>query len=111
VLSEDEARAIAVERRNFVRVTRSEVDLPAGTDSHSEIAYRKARENLDSFVRDGLLVQDAAPTYYLYGQVMGTHVQHGFPSHSSVVPGGITLGGAQYQSPLNVDWRSSGQQC
>jgi uncharacterized protein (DUF1015 family) len=84
VISEEEARAIAAERKSFVRVTRSEVDLPPGTDAHSDVAYRKARENLDAFVRDGLLVQDPQPTYYLYGQKMGSHVQHGFLAACSV---------------------------
>jgi uncharacterized protein (DUF1015 family) len=89
VLTEDEARAIAAERRSFVRVTRSEVDLPAGTDPHSEAAYQQARVNLDAFVRDGILVEDAAPTYYFYGQTMtspvwGTHTQVGVIAACSV---------------------------
>ena len=84
VLTEDEARAIAAERLSFVRVTRSEVDLPAGTDAHSDVAYQKARENLDAFVRDGVLVRDDAPTYYLYGQVMGAHRQIGVLAACSV---------------------------
>lgn len=84
VLSEDEARAIAEERVNFVRVTRSEVDLPAGIDAHSDQAYAKARENLDAFVRDGILSEDDAPTYYFYGQQMGEHRQVGVLAACSV---------------------------
>jgi uncharacterized protein (DUF1015 family) len=89
VLTEDEARAIATERRSFVRITRSEVDLPVGADAHGDAAYRKARENLDAFVRDGILVEDAAPTYYFYGQTMtspiwGTHTQVGVVAACSV---------------------------
>src|SRR5690606_8786524 len=71
VLSEAEARAIAANRRSFVRVTRSEVDLPPGTDPHSDEAYRKARENLDAFEADGTMIVDDEPTFYLYGQKMG----------------------------------------
>lgn len=84
VISEDEARAIARNRRSFVRVTRSEVDLPPGTDAHSDVAYRKARENLDAFRADGTLVLDEAPTYYFYGQKMGDHVQVGVLAGASV---------------------------
>lgn len=84
VLSEAQARDIAVERRSFVRVTRSEVDLPEGSDPHSDAAYRKARENLDAFLESGLLVQDDAPTYLFYGQVMGTHRQVGVLAACSV---------------------------
>jgi uncharacterized protein (DUF1015 family) len=84
VLSEAEARAIAEERRSFVRVTRSEVDLPPGTDAHSDVAYQKARENLDQFIADGVLVFDPAETYYVYGQKMGDHHQHGVLAACSV---------------------------
>lgn len=84
VLTDDECRQIAQERRSFVRVTRSEVDLPEGADAHSDEAYQKARENLDAFVSDGTLVEDAAPTYYLYGQRMGDHEQVGVLAAASV---------------------------
>jgi uncharacterized protein (DUF1015 family) len=83
VMSEEEARALATPR-SFLRVTRSEVDLPRGTDAHSELAYRTARDNLDAFVREGILVEDAAPTFYLYGQAMGEHRQVGVLAGASV---------------------------
>lgn len=84
VLSEAEARAIAANRKSFVRVTRSEVDLPEGSDSHSSVAYDKARETLDAFLADGLLVQDDAPSYVFYGQTMGDHTQVGILAACSV---------------------------
>ncbi|MEQ1506647.1 MAG: DUF1015 family protein [Myxococcota bacterium] len=84
VLTEVEARAIARERNSFVRVTRSEVDLPPGTDPHAEVAYTTARANLDAFVAAGVLVEDREPTYYFYGQVMGSHEQVGILAGCSV---------------------------
>ena len=84
VISEQEARNIAKNRRSFVRITRSEVDLPAGSDAHSAEAYSKARENLDAFIRDGLMLEDDVPTYYFYGQVMGEHRQVGVLAAASV---------------------------
>lgn len=84
VLSESEARRIAENRRSFVRVTRSEVDLAPGSDAHSEEAYRQARKNLDDFVADGTLIADEEPTYYLYGQTMGEHSQVGVLAAASV---------------------------
>ncbi len=75
VLTEDEARTLAKNRKSFVRITRSEVDLPAGADPHSDEAYRKAKENLDRFVADGWLQLDEDETYYLYAQTMGDHHQ------------------------------------
>jgi uncharacterized protein (DUF1015 family) len=68
VLSEDQARSIAEERRSFVRVTRSEVDLEPGTDPHSDAAYRQARTTLDAFLADGLLRPLDDATYLFYGQ-------------------------------------------
>ena len=84
VLSDDAARGLAENRSCFVRVTRSEVDLPVGTDAHGAEAYAKARENLDLFRDQGLLQQDAAPTYYFYGQQMGEHRQVGVLAGASV---------------------------
>ena len=84
VLTEADARHLAKVRTSFVRITRSEVDLPEGTDAHSQQAYDKARENLDTFVRDGTLIEDEAPTYYLYGQTMGEHTQVGVIAAASV---------------------------
>lgn len=84
VLTEDEAQALAADRESFVRITRSEVDLPPGVDPHSDAAYRKARENLDAFRRSGALVLDPVPTYTFYGQVMGTHQQVGVLAAASV---------------------------
>jgi len=84
VLTDAEARALATNRRCFVRVTRPEVDLAEGADSHSDEAYALARANLDAFVADGTLVQDPEPTYYFYGQVMGDHRQVGILAGASV---------------------------
>lgn len=84
VLSDARARALATNRNSFVRVTRSEVDLPLGTDPHSEETYAMARANLDAFVEQGALVRDDAPTYYFYGQQMGAHVQVGVLAAASV---------------------------
>ena len=69
---------------SFVRVTRSEVDLPLGTDAHSLAAYTQAKQTLKAFVDERVLIQDESPTYYLYGQVMGTHKQVGIIAAASV---------------------------
>jgi uncharacterized protein (DUF1015 family) len=84
VLTEAEAAALARDPLSFVHVTRPEVDLPPGADPHGDGAYRKARENLDGLVGGGALVQDDAPSYLLYGQVMGSHRQVGVLAACSV---------------------------
>lgn len=84
VLSLAEASAIAKERLSFVRVTRSEVDMPPGADSHSDQAYQIARSNLNELIQNGALVQDDDPHYYFYGQKMGDHFQLGLLAAASV---------------------------
>jgi uncharacterized protein (DUF1015 family) len=78
VLSEPEAREIVSRKpQSFLRVTRSEVDLPAGSDSHSRQAYEKARDNLSRFITDGTMLQDAQPCFYLYVQTWQGRTQAG----------------------------------
>lgn len=84
VMDEAEARALAQNRSSFLRITRSEVDLPEGSDAHGEPAYLMAKANLEAFLAEGKLVEDADATYYLYGQRMGEHRQIGVLAACSV---------------------------
>ena len=77
-LTESEARQLATNPRSFVHITRPEVDLPEGTDPHGDVAYERAAESLRQFLAQGLLVEDAEPSYYVYRLRMGDHVQTGF---------------------------------
>jgi len=62
---------------SFLHVGRSDIDLPADTDPYDDRVYQAARDSLDRFMRAGVLVQDAAPTIYLYEQVMDGRSQVG----------------------------------
>lgn len=84
VLSYQEACAIAQNRQSFVRVTRSEVDLPKGADAHGEAAYRMAKQNLDAMISAAVLQLDDREGYLLYGQTMGDHTQVGVLAACSV---------------------------
>ena len=76
VLSEDEARAIVQDSpRSFLTVTRPEVNLPPGIDSHSAEVYAAARIALETHIAEGNLEQDEHPCFYLYAQRMGDHRQ------------------------------------
>jgi len=78
VVSEAEARAIVAGNPNsFLRVTRSEVDLPQGSDSHGPQAYQQAAATLRRFADEGVLVRDPEPSFYVYAQQMGDHRQAG----------------------------------
>ncbi len=69
---------------SLVRITRSEVDLPRGTDPYSNIVYEKAKQNLDDYIKNGYLVYDKTPSLYIYRQEMGDHKQIGFVAAASI---------------------------
>jgi len=67
VLSSEEARKETEGNRlSFLHVTKSEIDLPADVDVHSEAVYNKAKENLDVLRERNILFQDETPCYYIY---------------------------------------------
>lgn len=63
--------------RSFFHVSRSEVDMPPGTDPYSDAVYRKAAENLSGFEKDGVLAREKAPSLYIYRMSMAGHSQGG----------------------------------
>jgi uncharacterized protein (DUF1015 family) len=84
VMSSDEARAMAAGNPlSFLHVSKPEIDLPAGTNLYSPEVYAKGRENFQSLIAKGALVQDAKPCFYLYRQIMGKHAQVGFVAVAS----------------------------
>lgn len=84
VVNVAEARAIASNPYNFYHITRSEIDMTDGIDVHSVEVYQKAKENLDKFIADGILVQDKEPCYYIYKLVMNGREQTGLLCGSSI---------------------------
>ena len=78
VVSTDEARQIARDNPlSFLHVTRSEIDLPPGTDPYAPQVYRKAKENLEALRARTALVLDDRPSLYFYRLRMGGHEQTG----------------------------------
>jgi len=85
VLSSAEAKvAAAGNPYAYYHVSKSEIDLPDGTDIHSQAVYDKAAENLQQFVKEGVLFQDEQPCYYIYQLVMDGRAQTGLVCASSV---------------------------
>jgi uncharacterized protein (DUF1015 family) len=77
VVSTDEARALADGNPlSFLRVSRAELELPAGTDPYSAAVYDRAVANFKK-LREGPLVVEAQPAVYFYRLRMGTHEQTG----------------------------------
>ena len=78
VVNRDEACELAQGNPySFLHVGRADIDFPADVDPHDPRIHRKAREALDRFVTQGVLVREGAPVLYLYRQVMSGRVQTG----------------------------------
>src|SRR5438067_10972675 len=84
VVSAEEARQIANGNPlSFLHVTRSEIDLPAGTDPYSDEVYAKARENF-GVLREQAMLQEDSPSLYFYRLRMGAHEQTGIAACFSI---------------------------
>jgi uncharacterized protein (DUF1015 family) len=80
VINTAEARELARGLpHSFLHVIRSELDLPENTNPYDDRVYAKARENLQRFISEGVLVRDppAQRNMFLYRQVMNHRAQVG----------------------------------
>lgn len=85
VLNSEEARAEAQGNpHSFLHVTKSEIDLPATIDIHSEIVYEKAKANLEALIKEETLLQEEKSCYYIYQLIMNGRSQTGLVCVSSV---------------------------
>lgn len=85
VLNSREAAAEAAGNpHSFYHVSKSEIDLPEGTDVHSDEVYAKAAENLQQLRESGTLFHEETPCYYIYKLVMDGRSQTGLVCASSI---------------------------
>jgi uncharacterized protein (DUF1015 family) len=85
VMNSDEAAAMAKGREcSLLHITRSEIDLPPDTDSHSDLVYEKSVENFRKWQERGWLVQDTKPKFYIYAQTMNGRTQYGIVGCAAV---------------------------
>ncbi|HEV8273057.1 MAG TPA: DUF1015 family protein [Chitinophagaceae bacterium] len=85
VLNSQEAKKEAAGNNySFLRITKSEIDLPDGIDTHSQQVYDKARSNLELFIQNGTLFKEEKPCYYIYQLVMNGKSQTGLVCVSSI---------------------------
>ncbi|MGB2717847.1 MAG: DUF1015 family protein [Vicinamibacterales bacterium] len=85
VVTTEEARELA--RNNpfsFLRVTRSEIDLPPDADPYAARVYQRARENFQKLRETAPLVVEDAPSLYFYRLKLGQHEQTGLAGCFSV---------------------------
>jgi uncharacterized protein (DUF1015 family) len=62
VVNRSEAAGLARGKpHSFLHIGRSDIDLPAETDPHDPRIYSRARQALDEFVAQGILLRDEEP--------------------------------------------------
>lgn len=69
---------------SFLHVSRPEIDLAPDINPYDESVYLKGKQSLDEFIRNGILVSDAAENFYVYRQRMGDITQTGLVVCASV---------------------------
>ena len=85
VMSTEEALKMSQGKEfSLLHITRSEIDLPPETDAHSEEVYKKSVSNFALWKKNGWLVQDDEPYYYIYAQTMQKRTQYGIVGCASV---------------------------
>ena len=85
VLNSQEAKKEAAGNDySFLRITKSEIDLPDGIDTHTQQVYDKAKANLELFIQNGTLFKEEKPCYYIYQLVMNGKSQTGLVCVSSI---------------------------
>jgi uncharacterized protein (DUF1015 family) len=85
VLSSDEAREKAHGNPiSFLHVVKPEIDLDPATDPYDPAVYVKGAENLRRLMEEGTLKREQTPSFYIYQQRMGDHIQAGVVAGASV---------------------------
>lgn len=85
VLNSSEAREeVKGNPWSFLHVVKPEVDLPEGTDLHSDLVYNKGKENLQKLIAEGYFIQDESERFYVYGQTMHGRTQYGIVGCAAV---------------------------
>ncbi len=85
VMNREEAKRLAEGNElSFLHVVRSEIDLPDEVNAYDKKVYEKARDNLNKFISEGVMLQDEKEMYYIYRQIMDGRVQTGIVATTSI---------------------------
>jgi len=85
VLTAEEARdSVRGRPYSFLHISKPEIDLPNGTNPYAPEVYARGAQNLQRFVREGVLIRDESECYYAYRLQMGDHIQTGIVCAASV---------------------------
>jgi uncharacterized protein (DUF1015 family) len=84
VVNTDEARELADGNPlSFLRVSRAEIELPAGSDPYGAAVYQRAADNFAALRTSALIVEGEA-SVYCYRLQLGSHIQTGLAACFSI---------------------------
>jgi uncharacterized protein (DUF1015 family) len=85
VVNREEAKTLAGNNKlSFLRVTRSEIDLPDDVSPYAQEVYLKAKVNLNELKNSAPLIIDDKPHFYLYRLIMDGRSQVGIAATFAV---------------------------
>lgn len=85
VVNREEAANLAKNNPiNFLRVTRSEIEMDASVNPYDQAVYEKAKENLERIKKSAPLLQEKEEHFYIYKQVWKNQSQVGIAAAFSV---------------------------
>lgn len=84
VMNREEAAKMAADNpKSFLRITRSEIELPENVSDYDEKVYQKAAENWQKFCKE-YLKKDSVDSFYVYALTMDGRQQTGIVAAASV---------------------------
>jgi uncharacterized protein (DUF1015 family) len=85
VLSREEAKKLAENNPLcFLHVVNAEIDFPEDVDIYDDRVYRKSKENFEWLIKEGHLIEEENPSFYLYEEDENGHSQTGLVCLASV---------------------------
>ena len=85
VMNREEAKEMGEKNKySFIHIDRAEIDLDDTVDEHDEAVYLKARENLDNFRNNNILIKEKQDCIYIYRETMNGRDQIGLVACVSV---------------------------
>ena len=71
VMNREEAKKMGEGNKySFIHIDRAEVDLDDNVDEHDEAVYLKAKENLDKFKDEKILIKEKQECIYIYREII-----------------------------------------
>ena len=84
VVNREEAAHIVKDNPiNFLRTTRSEIEMDDSVNAYDKSVYEKAKENFNKLVKESMLIEEE-PNLYIYHLTMGEQKQVGIAATFSV---------------------------